>query len=120
MGDRHSFWSQATVLPVIENTLLAFKSLTSDNGSEFAYHSKITERYDLPFYFARAYSSWERGLNEHTNGLIRDYYPKRTDFRVVNDSDIQTVENTLNNRPRKVLKFSTPKEALVDQLAEVA
>lgn len=111
---------QRALEDVIENTLLPFKSLTSDNGSEFAYHSKITERYDLPFYFARAYSSWERGLNEHTNGLIRDYYPKRTDFRVVNDSDIQTVENTLNNRPRKVLKFATPKEALVDQLAEIA
>ncbi|MFK7846998.1 MAG: IS30 family transposase [Rhodothermales bacterium] len=111
---------QLALQDVIENTLLPFKSLTSDNGSEFAYHTKITKRYDLPFYFARAYSSWERGLNEHTNGLIRDYLPKRTDFRAIDESEIQTIENTLNNRPRKVLKFATPKEALVHQLEEAA
>ena len=111
---------QLALQDIIENTLLPFKSLTSDNGSEFAYHAKITEQYGIPFYFARAYSSWERGLNEHTNGLIRDYLPKRTDFRVVEESEIQTIENTLNNRPRKILRFATPKEALVKQLSEAA
>lgn len=111
---------QLALQDVIENTLLPFNSLTSDNGSEFAYHAKITEQNNVLFYFARAYSSWERGLNEHTNGLIRDYLPKRTDFRVIDESEIQAIENTLNNRPRKVLGFATPKEALVNQLLEAA
>jgi len=111
---------QLALQDIIENTLLPFKSLTSDNGSEFAYHAKITEQYEIPFYFARAYSSWERGLNEHTNGLIRDYLPKRTDFRVIPVSEIQSIENTLNNRPRKVLKFETPKEVLAKQLSKAA
>lgn len=111
---------QIALQDVIENSLLPFKTMTSDNGSEFAYHAKITEKFGIPFYFARAYSSWERGLNEHTNGLIRDYLPKKTDFREIEESDIQSIENTLNNRPRKVLQFATPKEALVNQLSEAA
>lgn len=111
---------QLALQDVIENTLLPFKTMTSDNGSEFAYHAKITEKFGIPFYFAHAYSSWERGLNEHTNGLIRDYLPKKTDFRVIEESEIQSIENILNNRPRKILRFSTPKEALANELSGAA
>lgn len=105
---------------IMDETLLPFKTLTSDNGSEFAAHTKLTESHDIKFYFAHAYSSWERGLNEHTNGLIRDFLPKKTDFRLVDDAYIKSIENNLNNRPRKSLDFLTPKEAMVQHLSMVA
>lgn len=105
---------------IMDNTLLPFKTLTSDNGSEFAAHTKLTESHDIQFYFAHAYSSWERGLNEHTNGLIRDFLPKKTDFRLVDEVEIKCIENNLNNRPRKSLEFMTPKEAMVQHLSMVA
>ena len=106
----------ATVLAEIEKiiafTLLPFKTITSDNGTEFALHDSIAESTGSEFYFADAYSSWQRGLNEHQNGLIRDFYPKKTDFRQVSDADIAKVEKNLNNRPRKSLGFLTPAEAM--------
>lgn len=105
---------------LMEYTLLPFKSLTSDNGSEFAAHSQLTNDHDIDYYFAHAYSSWERGLNEHTNGLIRDFLPKKTDFRCIDDAAIQRIETNLNNRPRKVLGFMTPKEVLVQHLSMAA
>ena len=61
-------------------------------------------------YFAKPYHSWERGLNEHTNGLVRQYFPKGTDFNSLTEKDVQNVENILNNRPRKILNFKTPNE----------
>ncbi len=85
-------------------------TLTSDNGSEFAYHQKVSRRLAAGFYFATPYHSWERGLNEHTNGLIRQYFPKKTNFADVPEEDIKRVEFLLNSRPRKVLGFETPIE----------
>ena len=61
-------------------------------------------------YFAKPYHSWERGLNEHTNGLVRQYFPKATDFSTITDADVQWVEEQLNNRPRKCLNYRTPME----------
>ena len=61
-------------------------------------------------FFATPYHSWERGLNEHTNGLVRQYFPKGTDFTAISQSDVLIVENKLNNRPRKILDFMTPIE----------
>ena len=85
----------ATVLAemdkIIAFTLLPFKTITSDNGTEFALHCSIEKITGSEFYFADAYSSWQRGLNEHQNGLIRDFYPKKTDFRLVSDADIAKV-----------------------------
>ena len=108
----------ATVLAEMEKiiafTLLPFKTITSDNGTEFALHSSIEKITGSEFYFADAYSSWQRGLNEHQNGLIRDFYPKKTDFREVSDADIAKVERNLNNRPRKALGFLTPAEAMLN------
>lgn len=69
------------------------------------------------FYFANTYSSWERGLNEHQNGLIRDFMPKRTDFREYNSMKFREIENNLNNRPRKRLGYLTPAEAISDYVA---
>lgn len=86
------------------------ETLTADNGLEFAYHQKVSARLSAGFYFAKPYHSWERGLNEHTNGLIRQYFPKKTNFADVTDEDIKRVEILLNNRPRKVLDFENPIE----------
>lgn len=88
------------------------KTITADNGSEFACHQKIAKWAELSFYFADPYSSWQRGLNEHTNGLLRQYYPKKTVFNKETLANSQEVVKQINDRPRKVLKFKTPKEEI--------
>jgi IS30 family transposase len=85
-------------------------SITFDNGGEFADHQEISKKIGASIYFARPYHSYERGLNEHTNGSIRQYLPKKFDFKDVSDEEIQKIENKLNARPRKVLGFKTPFE----------
>ena len=87
-------------------------TITADNGKEFAGHEAIARGLKAGFFFARPYASWERGLNEHTNGLIRGYYPKETDFRAVTPEDVQRVQEALNARPRKVLGYRTPREVM--------
>ena len=83
-------------------------SITSDNGTEFAMHKYISKRLDALFYFAHPYSSWERGLNEYTNRLIRQYIPKKTDFKNINNLNINKITMKLNRRPRKNLNYNTP------------
>lgn len=85
-------------------------TLTSDNGKEFAQHEAIAEALDADFYFAHPYASWERGLNENTNGLIRQYFPKGCDFTTITQKDIQNIMDKLNNRPRKCLGMKTPNQ----------
>lgn len=85
-------------------------SITADNGSEFSFHEKISKELNTDFYFAHPYSSWERGLNENTNGLVRQYLKKGSSFTDVTDSDLKTIMDALNNRPRKSLGYSTPNE----------
>jgi IS30 family transposase len=93
------------------------KTITSDNGKEFAYHKDISEALDTDFYFANPYHSWERGLNEHTNGLIRQYIPKKSDFTQISKEDIITIQEKLNHRPRKVLNYKTPYEVFFEDFA---
>lgn len=88
-------------------------TITSDNGKEFARHSLIAKELKSQFFFAHPYHSWERGLNENTNGLIRQYFPKAMSFEQVTDKHIQTVMDRLNNRPRKTLGFKTPNEVFL-------
>ncbi len=88
------------------------KSLTYDRGMEMAFHEKFTQATGMPVYFADPYSPWQRGSNENTNGLIRTFFPKGTDFAYYSEEDLAKVENILNNRPRKVLKYLTPNEFL--------
>jgi len=83
-------------------------TITCDNGKEFADHERIASSLNADVYFAHPYSSWERGTNENTNGLIRQYIPKKTDFRELSISDISFVENRLNTRPRKCISFDQP------------
>lgn len=85
-------------------------TVTGDNGAEFAQHEKISKELGTDFYFAHPYSSWERGLNENTNGLVRQYLCKGTDFSQITENDIAIIADKLNNRPRKKLNYATPKE----------
>jgi len=86
------------------------KTMTYDNGIEMANHKWLTKITGMDIYFAHPYSSWERGTNENTNGLIRRFLPKGTDFNQVSIERLKEIENNLNNRPRKVLGFRTPNE----------
>lgn len=83
-------------------------TITADNGKEFAGHETIAKELNADVYFAHPYSSWERGLNENTNGLIRQYFPKGSSFQDITDQDIETVIYLLNHRPRKTLNYQTP------------
>jgi IS30 family transposase len=101
---------------IISKSNLPFHSITSDNGGEFAKHANISAKFNLQWYFCHPFCSGERGLNENTNGLIRDFFPKRTDFRLLSDDDIKRVQNILNNRPRERIGFVRPAHAMVNHL----
>jgi len=94
--------------------LMPFKEMlhtaTTDNGKEFAFHEKIADALKISIYFARPYHSWERGANENTNGLIRQYFPKGSEFDSITEQQVQEVQDKLNNRPRKRLGYLTPNE----------
>ncbi|MBM3198890.1 MAG: IS30 family transposase [Chlamydiae bacterium] len=92
--------------PIQEHVL----TLTADNGKEFSQHQIIGKALGAQVYFATPYHSWERGLNEHTNGLVRQYFPKAKKLEEISEQELQEVELALNNRPRKVLLFETPAE----------
>jgi IS30 family transposase len=94
------------------------QTITSDNGKEFAYHKEVSKAIKADFYFANPYHSWERGLNEHTNGLIRQYLPKQTDFTQTSKEEIVTVQNSINHRPRKSLNYQTPYEVFFKEVAK--
>ena len=86
------------------------KTLTFDNGSEFVRHEAIAQALEATTYFAHPYSSWERGINENTNGLLRQFFPKRTDFRKVSCQQVKEAVDHLNNRPRKTRGYCTPNQ----------
>jgi len=85
-------------------------TITADNGKEFAEHKMIRDQLKIDFFFARPYHSWERGANENTNGLVRQYFPKGSSFDEITKKDIQNVQYKLNTRPRKKLGFLSPIE----------
>lgn len=93
------------------------RSATFDNGKEFAAHARMTEKLSLPVYFAKPYCSWQRGTNENTNGLLRQFIPKGTDFRHVSWQELARYTDLLNDRPRKRLGYRTPAEVFEQQLA---
>ncbi len=104
----------AVVMRAIVHALYPLRArvhtLTWDNGSEFADHALADLTLAAKSYFAEPYSSWQRGTNENTNGLIRQYLPKRGDLGACSDADIQAIEDKLNQRPRKRLGFRTPQQ----------
>ena len=95
-------------------------TITADNGKEFAYHEKISKALSAEVYFAHPYSSWERGLNENTNGLLRQYFPKDTDFKLVSQASVNKAVKRLNSRPRKDLAYRTPRQLMSNYCDAVA
>jgi IS30 family transposase len=86
--------------------------MTYDHGIEMARQKKITQNTGMKIYFAHPYSSWQRGTNENTNGLIRRYLPKGTNFNEIQLNQLQIIQEKLNNRPRKITGYKTPKEMM--------
>ena len=127
--DRHSKFAliapaASKHAPIVSDALLRLleplkpvtKTITSDNGKEFAFHESIARKLEANFYFANPYHSWERGLNEHTNGLIRQYLPKEKKFASLTHKEVTMIQNRLNHRPRKVLGYKTPHEVFFAKL----
>ena len=101
---------EAAIVKTLKSKALPVLTITADNGREFGNHMKIAKKLDTDFYFAHPYSSWERGANENSNGLVRQYFPKGTDFGTITQKDLKRVERRLNNRPRKCLDMKTPNQ----------
>lgn len=108
---RQSFAKELKTLPK-----QMIKSITHDRGNEMQQHELFTENTQIKVYFADPHSPWQRGTNENTNGLLRQYFPKGTDFRKISRKEIKKVQNELNERPRKILKWHTPKETFAKLL----
>lgn len=110
VGTKKSHFVSAQILNLLGGIKPFVLTITADNGVEFSQHEAISKALGVDIYFAHPYHSWERGLNENTNGLIRQYLPKGKDFAEVTDADIIDIQNKLNNRPRKSLGYATPNE----------
>lgn len=92
------------------------RTMTLDNGKEFAQHHLLADRLGLDVYFAKPYASWQRGLNENTNGLLRQFFPKGTDFARISHRQVARAERLLNERPRKSLGYQTPSEVFAKKM----
>jgi transposase, IS30 family len=99
---------RAAVIQLLKPVAGWVHTITADHGKEFAGHEAIAEALSAEFYFSHPYHSWERGLKENTKGLVRQYFPKGSDFTQITDQQVQAVAARLNERPRKTLGFQTP------------
>ena len=120
INDKSAKTVTAATIALLEPFKDAVFTITADNGKEFAYHEQMTEALDAKVYFADPYSSWQRGLNENTNGLLRQYWPKGTDFKKVSANKVSAVIIKLNERPRKKLRYKTPAKLMADHMAAIA
>jgi IS30 family transposase len=111
---------QAKLIEILQDWISFLQTITSDNGKEFANHKAIAEALNILYFFAKPYQSWQRGANENLNGLIRQYFPKKSDFKMIKNEYVQEIENKLNNRPRKRYGFKTPNEVFSQKLKECA
>ncbi len=105
---------EAAIKDMLVDVKSKIKTLTADNGTEFMNHQSVASWAKVMFYFADPYSSWQRGLNEHTNGLLRQYYPKKTSFNSETLKDLDLAVEQINSRPRAALNFRTPKEKMAE------
>ncbi len=110
----------SAIVDKLQPMAVRVKTLTFDNGKEFAAHAHIDAQLQSTTYFARPFASWERGSNENFNGLLRQYIPKKRSMSTVSDEEIRMIQNRLNNRPRKRLGFKTPAEVFHQSLKRVA
>jgi IS30 family transposase len=95
-------------------------TLTVDNGKEFAAFKALEKALDISVYFSHPYSAWERPINENTNGLLRQFLPRKTDFKDITPERLDQIVSYLNNRPRKKLRYRTPDEAFNDSPVALA
>ena len=98
----------------------AVASVTADNGSEFTWHYRLADTIGVPTYFADPYSAWQRGTNEHFNGRIRKYLPKRTSFADLDQAELDEIITEINDRPRKILGWATPAEVFKELCSQQA
>ena len=98
----------------------SMKTATTDRGKEFSCYTSISAKHDIPMYFADPYSSWQRGSNENSNGLMREFYPKKTDLALVNQQELAKNLFLLNSRPRKCLGWKTPIEMFLHEVSHLA
>lgn len=103
-------------IKLLENWKPFLNTITSDNGKEFSKHQDIATTLDVEYYFANPYCSWERGANENLNGLVRQYFPKGSDFSLITAEQVDIVVEKLNNRPRKRHQFNSPNEVYLQKL----
>ena len=109
--ERHRAADTASrVVELIARRPEAFVTITADNGTEFHSYKTVEEATGVPFYFATPHHSWERGTNENTNGLIRQYLPKGKSMAHITQADCDAIAAKLNSRPRKRLGYKTPEE----------
>lgn len=107
------------IIRILEPYKTHVHTITADNGSEFVEHERVAEALEAKVYFAHPYCSWERGLNENSNGLLRQYVPKGSDLSLVSPQALSAFERRLNLRPRKCLGFRQP-QVVFDELRQAA
>ena len=110
---------QSNTIKLLQDWTGLIKTITSDNGKEFANHKQIASSLEIDYYFAKPYHSWERGANENLNGLVRQYFPKMTSFANIKKEQVESVVNILNNRPRKRFGYKTPNEIFAQKLNDL-
>ncbi len=108
VGSKEAKTVSKTIIEALEDWKPYLKTITADNGKEFAYHQLVSDKLNIDYYFARPYHSWERGSNENINGLIRQYFKKSSDFSTITKEQVKAVEERLNQRPRKRFNYENP------------
>ena len=93
------------------------RSMTYDRGSEMACHPELARRLKIDIWFCDPHAPWQRGSNENTNGLLRQFFPKGTDLSTISQTELNDVARLMNQRPRKTLGWRTPEEAMAEELA---
>jgi IS30 family transposase len=96
------------------------ETMTYDRGSEMARHTELSKRLNMTIWFADPHAPWQRGSNENTNGLLRQFLPKSTDLSQVTQTQLNYIAELMNNRPRKTLDFKTPNEVMAEELNQIA
>ena len=113
---KESYNIEKACVAALQDWQLNLHTITSDNGKEFANHKNISTQLNINYYFANPYHSWERGANENLNGLIRQYFPKKSSFENITKEEIKNVETKLNNRPRKRFGYETPNDVYLNKI----